>query len=495
MRIRDLLLLTSVTLTSCSLSQQAASPEKKWSVSELKEDLSVLQQVLQRFHPSLHAYLPEDQWHEACLSTQVGIRDSLTTHQFLYGSVLPLITRIRCGHTQATYPRTLSDKLRKHPPPSFPLLLKCWSDTMMVLSPLASGDSLPPRGSLVTAIDGLPARQVRDTMFRFMPTDGYAENFNYHRLSTSFPALYRNIFGVRQEYRLDLRMPDGKDTTWVLKAFRPDSAAIVRGRSGITVSGRARPLQFLRDSLTGAAVLRIASFDKRLGVRRFYRNSFRTIRREGIQDLIVDIRVNGGGFVDQEVRLARYLTKYPFRVADTAAAVARRLGGYRKYFMRSLDDRFVLNLLTRRQADGKYHLRYWERREYQPRRRNAFRGRTFVLISGPTFSAASLFAGQMKGQENIFLLGEETGGGAYANNGLLLPECSLPNTGIRLTLPLFRIVPNGQAPSTGKGVEPDIRVEPEPESVRKGIDRKFETVRKTILGHPIPPDKHRVNGG
>jgi C-terminal processing protease CtpA/Prc len=171
-------------------------------------------------------------------------------------------------------------------------------------------------------------------------------------------------------------------------------------------------------------------------------------------------------------------------VADTAAAVARRMGAHRSYFHRSLDDRLVLNLLTRRQADGKYHLRYWERRVFQPRRRNAFRGRTFVLISGPTFSAASLFAGQMKGRENIFLLGEETGGAAYANNGLLLPECRLPNTRIRLTIPLFRIVPNGKVPNTGRGVEPDIRVEPDAESVRMGIDRKFERVRKYILENP-----------
>lgn len=485
MRIRDLFLLTCATLTSCSLPKKTATPDKKWSAIELTEDLSVLQQILQRCHPSLHAYLPVDQWREACLSTRATIRDSLTTHQFLYGSVLPLITRIRCGHTQASYPKILSDHLRKHPPPSFPLRLKCWADTMVVVSALDPGDSLPPRGSLLTSIDGLPTRQVRDIMFRFLPTDGYAESFNYHRLSASFPALHRNIFGVRKEYHLGIRMPDGKDTTWVLKAFRPDSTAKGTRLTRPTDRSSSRPLQFMRDSLTGAGVLRIASFDKRLGVRRFYRNSFRTIRRAGIQDLILDIRINGGGYVDQEVQLARYLKTTPFRVADTAAAMTRNLGSYRKYFRRALDDRFVLTFLTRRQTDGKYHLRYWERKTYHPRHRNAFRGRTLVLVSGPTFSAASLFAGLMKGQKNVFLLGEETGGAAYANNGLLLPECILPNTRIRLTLPLFRIVPNGKAPNTGRGVEPDILIEPDRESVRTGIDRKMEWVRRWILENQI----------
>jgi hypothetical protein len=475
-------LVCCTLLLSCQLSKRTVRPDRKWAPALLQEDLKVMQSLLEAFHPSLYAYLPREEWMEACVTFGNGIKDSLTTHQFLYGTVLPLISTIRCGHTQARYPKRLADQIRRHPPGFFPLQLTCWSDTLMVVGHLNPADSLVPRGSLLTAIDGLGTREIRDAMFRFMPADGYALNFNNHRLSTSFPALHRNIFGLRPTYRIGIRTPGGKDTTFVLPAFRPDTSRPAGRRPLGNMTGK--PLRYYHDTLSGAAVLHVQTFDKRFGVRRFYRKSFRDIRRRGTRDLIIDIRNNGGGYVDQEAQVARYLLREPFRVADTAAAVARRMGAHRSYFHRSLDDRLVLNLLTRRQADGKYHLRYWERRVFQPRRRNAFRGRTFVLISGPTFSAASLFAGQMKGRENIFLLGEETGGAAYANNGLLLPECRLPNTRIRLTIPLFRIVPNGKVPNTGRGVEPDIRVEPDAESVRMGIDRKFERVRKYILENP-----------
>jgi len=56
-----------------------------------------------------------------------------------------------------------------------------------------------------------------------------------------------------------------------------------------------------------------------------FRRSFRDIHRKGTPDLIIDIRNNGGEYIDQEVQLARYLMKEPFRVVDTAAAITRHL--------------------------------------------------------------------------------------------------------------------------------------------------------------------------
>jgi C-terminal processing protease CtpA/Prc len=484
--IRSTLLLAALTLSLTAASQRKKHPDHPWPAAALQQDFSVLQNLLETLHPSLHAYLPYNQWKAACFSFQNRIRDSLTTHQFLYGTVLPLLANIRCGHTYATYPKALAAHLRRSPQGFFPLHLKCWGDTMLVVSHLNPADSSVPRGSRITAINGMTPPEIRDAMFRFLPTDGYAQNLNYHRLSASFPTLHRNIFGLRKDYQVSVRTPNGTDTTLTLKAFRAvlDSSGRPADRPG--PSRAAKALHYFTDTVSQAAVLRINSFDKRLGVRRFFRRSFRDIRRKGTRDLIVDIRNNGGGYVDQQAQLARYLKKTPFRVADTAAAVTRHLGRLRRYVRHSLDDQLVLAFLTRRQTDGKYHLRYWERKVFHPKKRNAFTGHTHVLISGPTFSAAALFAALVKGQDNITLLGEETGGGAYANNGLLLPECRLPNTGIRITLPLFRLVPDGQAPHTGRGVQPDVLVGPDTESVHLGIDRKLERVRKRIRQHGQP---------
>lgn len=489
--VRRLLWVTTLTLALPAMSQHRPRHDHPWPPEALKKDLTVLQDLLEALHPSLHAYLPEDDWKKTCLAFQHHLKDSLTTHQFLYGTVLPLLATLRCGHTYATYPKTFPKPHRNATPGLFPLHLKCWADTMIVLSDVDPADNTVPRGSRITAIDGMTPRAIRDAMFQFLPTDGYAQNLNDHRLSTAFPALHRNIFGLRKTYDISLQKPDGTDTTLSINAFRPNPNTQTPTRHRPARTKNPKPLHYYTDSVTGAAVLRITHFDKRLGARRFFRRSFRDIHRKGTPDLIIDIRNNGGGYIDQEVQLARYLMKEPFRVADTAAAVTRHLGPLRRYIRHSLDDRIVLTFLTRRLTDGKYHLRYWERKVFQPRKRNAFSGHTHVLISGPTFSAAALFAALVKGQENITLLGEETGGGAYANNGLLLPECRLPNTRIRITLPLFRLVPDRTAPNTGKGVQPDILVGPDTASVRNGIDRKLEIARKRIRERNISPTDTR----
>ncbi len=80
----------------------------------------------------------------------------------------------------------------------------------------------------------------------------------------------------------------------------------------------------------------------------------------------------------------------------------------------------------------------------------------------------------MKGQENVLLLGEEAGGGNYGNNGLIIPNVSLPNTGMRVRMPLFRLVQHNPGPKDGRGVMPDIYIPPTSTAVRQLVDRKMQ---------------------
>jgi C-terminal processing protease CtpA/Prc len=70
-------------------------------------------------------------------------------------------------------------------------------------------------------------------------------------------------------------------------------------------------------------------------------------------------------------------------------------------------------------------------------------------------------------------VGEETGGGYYGNNGVFIPEMVLPNTGLRVRLPLYRIV-NNRSFVKGSGVMPDVEVKATQESIRLNKDPKME---------------------
>ena len=104
----------------------------------------------------------------------------------------------------------------------------------------------------------------------------------------------------------------------------------------------------------------------------------------------------------------------------------------------------------------------------------------FLLINGPTFSASTLFCNALKGQSNVKLVGEESGGGWYGNNGIMIPDIILPITKLRIRLPVFRIVQYHHIAEKGTGVIPDILIPPTVEGVRKGIDRKMMIVKEMI---------------
>jgi C-terminal processing protease CtpA/Prc len=140
----------------------------------------------------------------------------------------------------------------------------------------------------------------------------------------------------------------------------------------------------------------------------------------------------------------------------------------------------ILFFTTTKKEDGRYHFRYWENHVFHPREKNHYKGKVFVLINGPTFSASTLFSHAVKGQSNVLLVGEEAGGGAHGNSGILIPDVVLPETKMKVRMPLFRLVQYHHVPKDGRGVMPDIYVPPTVENIRKGRDGKMDKVIEII---------------
>ena len=61
------------------------------------------------------------------------------------------------------------------------------------------------------------------------------------------------------------------------------------------------------DANNQTAFLDVNSFRKRLPVKKFFKQSFRSIRKHHINYLVVDVRGNGGGSVTNSTLLSKYL--------------------------------------------------------------------------------------------------------------------------------------------------------------------------------------------
>ena len=78
------------------------------------------------------------------------------------------------------------------------------------------------------------------------------------------------------------------------------------------------------------------------------------------------------------------------------------------------------------------------------------------------------------------VVGEETGGGAYGNSAWLIPDVTLPETGVRFRLPLFRLVIDKNYPKNGRGVQPEVESLPTIEAIKRGADYKVEKAMELI---------------
>jgi len=96
-----------------------------------------------------------------------------------------------------------------------------------------------------------------------------------------------------------------------------------------------------------------------------------------------------------------------------------------------------MTAVSRKRADGKYHFGYFERRHYSPIQKHLSTGGLYSYRRN-SFSATSLFAGALKGQKNVTLVGKRREGVLW-QYGLDDPGCNITCYGIRFRLPRYRL--------------------------------------------------------
>ena len=451
----------------------------------MKEDFLLLKNCLEKYHPSLYAYTDQQTLEEVYHRSLEKIRDSMSADHFAYAVIAPYLSAIRCGHTSVSISKQQLAFLRQHPKPAFPLQLRFLGDTIMVYRSLLKKDSSLKKGTIIKSINGMDADSLKRRLFAHFPIDGQSQTVNFARLNNNFPYYFRMVVGVDTTFVIQYVDDQGKTLSRNFPAFFPTTPVKqqkVQKQSVPIVKSIPPADRSLRlDTASSVGFLYLSNFDHPIRTHRFIRKSFKALAKNEIRQLIIDLRTNGGGVIDNEVFLARHLRKTPFRVADSAVSKSRSFRGDRKYFRNEWVNEVLMRFLTKKDSEGRYHMaRYWEKRSFKPVRRNFFSGHVYILTGGMTFSAASLFCNTMKGQPRTTLIGEETGGGGYVNNGLLIPDFVLPNSKNKVRIPLFRLVPDKNAPNNGRGVMPDIHVSPSTISLKNGYDPVLLTTLSLI---------------
>jgi hypothetical protein len=457
------------------------------SAEDAKSEIRLLHEILQANHPSLYWYTTKDSVDRSFENAISNIKDSVSEWQ-LKKTIAGIISTIRCGHTSVRYSKRFTQLLSLNTEPQFPLSIKTWNDTMVIIGNRFSRDTVLKRGTLITSVNGMRNRQLLDSMFSILSTDGYADNFKSQLISFNFASSYRNTFPITKNFNITYLDSAGNERSVVYPAFQikrdTTRRIVVRPQRPETITRKQfKELQLLsKRSLTidsnNTAVMRLNTFSN-ARLRIFFHDSFKELKKKNIGNLIIDLRENGGGSIGASAVLSRYIRSSKFKLADTVAAISRSFH-YGEYIRPSFIYWLSMHFTARKHKDGRYHFGYLERHAYKPKKNNHFDGNVYVIQGGYTFSASTMFVDVVKDEKKVLITGEETGGGSYGNSAVHLPVITLPKSKIRITLPLYRLVFDHNKPKTGHGIFPELYIPPSVKAIREGYDVKLRTISELI---------------
>ncbi|MCW3118606.1 MAG: hypothetical protein JWM28_2688 [Chitinophagaceae bacterium] len=476
-------------MTGCNISKSAFRSNHKYSSREVEYDYQVFENMLKESHPGLYWYTGKDSMEYYFREGADQLKDSMTEPQFR--KVLSyVVSKIDCGHTSVK----ASNHYLRHIDSSrfkiFPLSMKFWDDSAAVAANLNRKDSVLRRGVVVTAINNKSIREILDTIFQYLPADGYNRTHKLQTLSNrgSFGNSYTSIFGQRDKYSVTYLDSSGETKSVFVPYYNPLADSLNRfpprrmmkpSRRERKQSERLSARQLQIDKENKSAVMDVNTFSKGYRLKRFFKKSFQQLHENQINYLVIDLRGNGGGNVMNSTMLSKFLIDKPFKLADSLYTISRR-SSYGRHMQNYFFNHAFMLFTTKKKSDGFYHFGYFERHYFKPRKKNHFDGKTYILIGGNSFSATTLFTESVIKEDNVFVVGEETGGGAYGNTAWLIPDVVLPETRVRFRLPLFRLVIDKNNPKNGRGVQPEIEVKPTAEAIKNGADFKMDKVKELI---------------
>ena len=475
--------LATCLLAACTSSKKVPNPYQKFSPDQLKQEIDIVWQTYQQVHPSYNWFTPGDSVDARFERVRSSLTDSLTEMEFRL-RLSYAAAAIRCGHTSVLAPKAVAKAANKKKNVYFPLQTRVWgSDSMIVTANVGTPRDSITRGTIVTSIDNVPVATIIRQMQQYISVDGYNNKFAEAAITGSFGARFRWLYGLGNVYKIGYIDSLGHTQMATVRNPKPDTAnksdnAFTAPKT--TNKSTTTPFYgYLKiDTATKTAYLRLNTFSGSQ-VQRFIRKSFATIAEQKPSNLILDLRENGGGRIQYSVLLGRYLAHQPFLVADSVSATSFKFP-HARYVQASWFYKLFGWMLVHKKEDGRLHYGTMERQRHKPKKKNHYNGPLYVITGGRSFSASILLLQYLRDRPQLIKVGEETGGGARGNSAVMTPNITLPHTGIRARLPLFRLVTDASLPNNGRGVLPDVLVPYNSADIRRGIDTQVKAVMKLI---------------
>jgi hypothetical protein len=453
-------------------------PAQELAPALLREDLHVLRESLEEGHSGLYRYTPKAEMDRAFERAESHLNHPMSWRQF-YALVLPIVARIRCGHTHIT-PGAEHNKEVENEIPVLPLDVQIIDGRPWILRDYSGGEQ-NLQGAELIEVNGRNIRDLLPLLYAATPVDGNSVSGKTWRLGpgggTRFQMFLYFLAGIEAPYSIVARSGRGM--------LHAESVA------GLTVRQlrQKQNAQFPRDPIPDAdfrlindgdvAILTIRSFasdfadvNGKQTMKEFIEDCFRQMTERKTMALILDLRGNQGGEDERGLQLFSHLVSTPFRYYDKIIAnhLEFKLSQYTERPVRLPESDF------RKTPAGRYSSTAHPMLGIQHPRPPYFAGKVIALMDGGSFSATCDFLSALHAAKRATFLGTETAGDYFGNTSIQFAMVTLPNTRLDIRIPLLTVYLSRKNPSAkpDHGILPDIPIEPSIQDLLNGRDPAME---------------------
>lgn len=464
--------------------------QKKLSREEVFEDYTIFKDILTIGHPSMYEYTSKAKWDTIFNAFEQKVIMGVKSSNDLFKSISYLADNVKDGHLNILHPKI--DTL----PKMFPLLLKIIDGKLHA----DTDDFGILVGSEITHINNRTSKSILKDLLKYAPSDGFNLTKKHLKIEKEFGILYYYEYGSKNSYSIKYTTPNNKTKTIEIT---PKSFESIGNRYPLRYSHFAlyhkseNPVEYFKSRIAkkwpfvyyidsiNTAVLTVNSFG--LEPQKFKSklvDLFKEFKKNKVENLIIDVRQNIGGYRINAINLFSFLTNKPFKQRISESAVTNVLPQY-AYKIHALSDYtefFEMYFASAKKKEERWVLSKDHALTEMIPHKKTFNGNLYVLIGGNTFSAASAFALSAKNAKNITLIGEETGGGYYFHTAQYSALYELPHSKIMIRMPFVKIdkyIIDNTVPK-GSGIFPDKEIRLSVKDLISGVDSQLDYVVKLI---------------
>tara|TARA_B100000809_G_scaffold171029_1_gene168340 strand:+ start:1143 stop:2765 length:1623 start_codon:yes stop_codon:yes gene_type:complete len=526
--------ITALLFSCASIEKHNVKVTQLHPVADIHEDIDKAYKQLRRHHPRLYQFTTKDILDFKFDSLKNAINEPMDSRTF-YKQLATVTKHVGQGHLSISPPSTKLNKEERNKLSVSRFDINYLSfeylDDALIISNAVGKDSVLINAEVLKIENEMPKDLIKKYK-NLITADGYNTTFHNRVVGTRFMKYYANDKGRFDSIALTLKNTDStfikkykrrplKDSLQIQRDFikRDSLKVLYKTKVKLTKAARkakkieqkakrkenskygfvptphmpevkryTRNLSFVgKDSVV--ALVKIKRFQNG-NYEGFYDETFSILDSLKTKTLIIDLRNNFGGRLDEIDYLYSFLTdeNYTFlnkSETNTRFPILKSLMSnsnslFSKVFAGLLSPGLATaDILNVSKKDGQLYRKFKSANEQEPKLLN-FKGNVYVLINGNSFSASSVLSSQLHGTNRATFVGEETGGAYNGTVAGLFKIYELPNTKVRVRIGLMQLDTKQKTDIDGYGVKPHVEILPTYQDRLHNIDPELEWVLKDI---------------